>query len=98
LNEPDAEWEIPISTLRRASTKHESNDRIRESLKRLRRTEVRVNYNSARTGLPRSMEPHLLDFTDTDDVEFTQCNLKFGFPKRLRTVLVRSNAGVAFAA
>jgi Initiator Replication protein len=91
LNDPDAEWEISLSALRRASTKHESNDRIRESLKRLRRTEVRVNYISGRTGLSRTMETHLLDFTDTDDVESPNATLQFGFPKRLRTVLVRSN-------
>lgn len=91
LNEPDAEWEISLAALRRASTKHESNDRIRESLKRLRRTEVRVNYISARTGLPRTMETHLLDFTDTDDEDTPNATLQFGFPKRLRAVMVRSN-------
>ena len=42
LTESDAEWEISLAGLRRASTKHESNDRIRASLRRLRRTEVRV--------------------------------------------------------
>src|SRR3954468_11959016 len=44
LVEPDAEWEITLSSLRRASSKHESNDRVRESLRRLRRTEVKVTY------------------------------------------------------
>lgn len=32
LTEADAEWEISLAGLRRASTKHESNDRIRDSL------------------------------------------------------------------
>src|ERR1700681_3803534 len=50
LTEPDAEWEIALSALRRASSKHESNDRVRESLRRLRRTEVKVHYVSPRTG------------------------------------------------
>jgi hypothetical protein len=38
LVEPDAEWEITLASLRRASSKHESNDRVRESLRRLRRS------------------------------------------------------------
>jgi hypothetical protein len=69
LIEPDAEWEITLSSLRRASSKHESNDRVRESLRRLRRTEVKVTYVSARTGKQRVMETHLLEFTDTDEEE-----------------------------
>jgi hypothetical protein len=48
LVEPDAEWEITLSSLRRASSKHESNDRVRESLRRLRRTEVKVTYVSGK--------------------------------------------------
>ena len=91
LTEADAEWEISLSGLRRASSKHESNDRIRDSLRRLRRTEVRVSYVSARTGLPRTMETHLLEFTDTDDVDSPNATVQFGIPKRLRAVLARSN-------
>src|SRR5271163_3850743 len=66
LVEPDAEWEITLASLRRASSKHESNDRVRESLRRLRRTEVKVTYISERTGKPRILETNLLNFTDTD--------------------------------
>jgi Initiator Replication protein len=91
LTEPDVEWEISLAALRRASTKHESNDRIRDSLRRLRRTEVRVTYVSARTGLTRTMETHLLEFTDTDDVDSPVATVQFGIPKRLRAVLARSN-------
>jgi hypothetical protein len=91
LTEPDAEWEISLAGLRRASTRHESNDRIRDSLRRLRRTEVRVTYISARTGLSRTMETHLLEFTDTDDVDSPTATVQFGIPKRLRAVLARSN-------
>jgi hypothetical protein len=91
LVEPDAEWEISLAGLRRASTKHESNDRLRDSLRRLRRTEVRVTYVSPRTGLPRTMETHLLEFTDTDDVDSPNATVQFGMPKRLRIVLARSN-------
>jgi hypothetical protein len=91
LIEPDAEWEITLSSLRRASSKHESNDRVRESLRRLRRTEVKVTYVSTRTGKPRVMETHLLEFTDTDEEESSDATVQFGIPKRLRVVLAKSN-------
>jgi plasmid replication initiation protein len=89
--EPDAEWEITLASLRRASSRHESNDRVRESLRRLRRTEVKVTYVSARTGKSRVMETHLLEFTDTDEEESRDATLQFGIPKRLRVVLAKSN-------
>src|SRR5271155_4558095 len=91
LVEPDAEWEITLASLRKASSKHESNDRVRESLRRLRRTEVKVTYISARTGRKRVMETHLLEFTDTDEEESRDGTVQFGIPKRLRVVLAKSN-------
>ena len=91
LAEPDAEWEVNLGSLRRASSKHESNDRVRESLRRLRRTEVRVTYVSARTGKRRVMETHLLEFTDTDEDAASDATVQFGIPKRLRLVLAKSN-------
>jgi hypothetical protein len=91
LSEPDAEWEISLAALRRPASRHESNDRIRESLRRLRRTEVKVTYISARTGKRRVMETHLLEFTDADDDENETATLQFGIPRRLRLILVRSN-------
>ena len=91
LGESDVEWEISLAALRRPASRHESNDRIRESLRRLRRTEVKVTYISARTGKSRTMETHLLEFTDTDDDESETATLQFGIPKRLRLILARSN-------
>jgi hypothetical protein len=91
LAEPDAEWEVSLAALRRPASRHESNDRIRESLRRLRRTEVKVTYISARTGKRRVMETHLLEFTDTDEDEGDAATLQFGIPKRLRLILARSN-------
>jgi hypothetical protein len=91
LAEADAEWEITLASLRKASSKHESNDRVRESLRRLRRTEVKVTYVSARTGKQRVMETHLLEFTDTDADESKDATVQFGIPKRLRIVLAKSN-------
>jgi hypothetical protein len=91
LVEPDAEWEITLASLRRASSKHESNDRVRESLRRLRRTEVKVTYISERTGKQRILETNLLNFTDTDVEDSKDATVQFGFPSRLRNVLARSN-------
>jgi plasmid replication initiation protein len=91
LGDAEAEWEVSLASLRRSSSRHESNDRIRESLRRLRRTEVKVTYISARTGKRRTMETNMLEFTDTDDEETENATLQFGIPKRLRQVLVRSN-------
>lgn len=92
LVDPDADWEITLSALRRASSKHESNDRVKDSLRRLRRTEVKVTYVEENTGKRRVMETHLLDFTDTEDTdEASDGTVQFGIPKRLRVVLAKSN-------
>lgn len=92
LGEADVEWEIALAALRRPASRHESNDRIRESLRRLRRTDVKVTYISMRTGKRRTMETHLLEFTDTDDDDDNEsATLQFGIPKRLRLILARSN-------
>jgi hypothetical protein len=91
LADADAEWEITLGALRRGFSKHESNDRVRESLRRLRRTEVKVTYVSPRTGKRRIMETHLLEFTDTDAEESSDATVQFGIPKRLRLVLAKSN-------
>lgn len=91
LTEPDAEWEIPLLIFRRAASKHESYDRIRQSLRRLRRTEVVVRYVDARTNRRRELETNLLDYTDTDVEDSDTSTFKFGIPKPLRNVLARSN-------
>jgi hypothetical protein len=92
LVEPAAYWEITFASLRRASSKHESNDRVKESLKRLRRTEVAVTYVESGTGKRRVMETHLLEFTDREiDDDGSDSTVQFGFPERLRAVLAKSN-------
>lgn len=91
LNEPEAEWEVTLASLRRASSSHESNDRIRESLRRLRRTEVTVRYISPRNGKPRVLETSLLEFTDTDEEDSKDATVQFSIPNRLRLILARSN-------
>ena len=92
LTEPDAEWEVKFSVLRqKASSRHESNDRIRESLRRLRRTEVKVRYTSPRNGKPRVLETTLLPATDTDVEDDSDATVKFTIIKGLREILDRSN-------
>jgi hypothetical protein len=91
LMEPGASWEVTFASLRRASSKHESNDRIRESLRRLRRTEVAVRYISAKDGRPRKLETSLLTFTDTSEDDSNAATIVFSIPDPLRLVLVRSN-------
>lgn len=91
LVEPDAEWEVSLAGLRRAISKHESNDRVRESLDRLMATRVIVSHVSNRTGRRKTLKTHLLEFTDTDDRDSPSATVEFGIPKRLRQILARSN-------
>ncbi len=91
MAEFDAEWELSFAHLREAQSKHGSNDRIRESMRRIRRVEVRVTYVSARTNERRTLETHLLEFTDTSDEDSATATVQFGIPKRLRMILARSN-------
>ena len=91
LMEPDAEWEVSLATLRRAVSKHESNDRVRESLDRLMDTKVFVSHISNRTGKSKTFKTHLLEFTDTDDKDSPGATVEFGIPKRLRLILARSS-------
>src|ERR1700689_4468452 len=44
LIEENAEWEIPLATIRQAFSKHESSDRLRDSLTRLMSVKVNVVY------------------------------------------------------
>jgi hypothetical protein len=91
LTEPDAEWMVTLATLRRECSRHESNDRIRDSLRRIRRTEVVIRYISARTGKARILETNLLTFTDTDEEDSSEATIEYSIPKRLRVILERSN-------
>ncbi|MBN8901385.1 MAG: hypothetical protein BGO51_24360 [Rhodospirillales bacterium 69-11] len=90
LTEPDAEWEISFSHLRQSQSKHGSNDRIKESIRRIRRVEVKIAYTSA-SGEARVLESNLLNFTDTSEEDSPTATVQFGIPKRLRMILARSN-------
>ena len=64
LTEPDAEWEISFARLRQCQSRHESNDRIKESVRRIRKVEVKIVYVSD-NGEKRELKLNLLNFTDT---------------------------------
>jgi hypothetical protein len=90
LGEADAEWELPMATIR--PSKHESNDRIRDCLERLMRVVVQVPLPDARTGEARVVLTPLFEFFDLPADETTiGAVLRFGVPKKLRPVLERSN-------
>lgn len=90
MAEVDAEWELTFTELREELSKHNSNERIRESLKRLGSVRVTVHYMS-RNGEPRTLETPLLAFIDTGDGDGGHVTVQYSFPKRLRVVLLRSN-------
>ena len=91
LTEADAEWVVTLASLRRECSRHESNDRIRASLRRIRRSEVIIRYISPRTGKARILETNLLTFTDTDEEDSNEATIEYSIPKRLRAILERSN-------
>jgi hypothetical protein len=79
LGEPDAEWEVPLSSLR--PSKHESNDRVRDCLERLMRVVVQVPFPDARTGEPRIILTPLFEFFDLSaDEARPDATVRFGVP------------------
>jgi hypothetical protein len=90
MTEPDAEWEISFAYLRQCQGRHESNDRIKDSIRRIRKVEVKIAYTAA-TGEARELESHLLNFTDTSVDDTANATVQFGIPSRLRMILARSN-------
>src|ERR1700735_642312 len=46
LLDTNAEWEIPLATVRQAFSRHESSDRLRDSLIRLMSVKVNVVYTA----------------------------------------------------
>lgn len=89
LTDQRAEWELPMTALR--PSKHESNDRLRDSLDRLMRVIVNVPYREPKTGEERILKTHLFDFFDLSANEASaSATVRFGLPKKLQPVLARS--------
>jgi len=96
LLEANAEWEIPLSAVRQSISKHESTDRLRESLSRLMSVKVNVAYSakdddSADGPEQRVVITGLFDFFDVSAKELAQrATLRYGLPRKLAPMLENS--------
>ena len=94
--EPNAEWEIPLSIVRQSLSKHESTDRLRESLLRLMSVKVNVVYVANNDDGPEGPEQRvvitgLFDFFDISAKELAQrATLRYGLPRKLAPMLENS--------
>jgi hypothetical protein len=96
MGDKDAEWEIPMATLR--ASRHKGNERIRDSIDRLLRVVVTVPLPPSLPNCPlcdaptRIIKTHLFDFFDLPTDEAAErVTVRFGLPKRLQPVLAGSN-------
>jgi hypothetical protein len=90
MGERRAEWEIPLVRLR--PSKHESNDRLLDSLKRILRVVVTVPVPEPKTGEPAYLATHLFDFFTLPVAETDpQATVRFGLPQKLQPILAGSN-------
>jgi hypothetical protein len=96
LLEESAEWEIPLSTIRQAFSKHESSDRLRDSLSRLMSVKVNVAYVAESADGVESPEQRvvitgLFDFFDVSAKELAKrATLRYGLPRKLAPILESS--------
>jgi hypothetical protein len=93
LIEDNAEWEIPLSTIRQAFSKHESSDRLRDSLSRLMSVKVNVAYVAESVDGVEGPEQRvvitgLFDFFDVSAKELAKrATLRYGLPRKLVPIL-----------
>jgi len=81
-------WEIPLSKLRFSA--HQSNDKLYDSLQRLRKVEVTITYLD--DGEKRIILTGLFDFFDISAKELERrATLRFGLPRMLAPLLARSD-------
>jgi hypothetical protein len=87
IMDPAAEWSVPLATLRQAFSRHESTDRIQDSLKRLNSVEATVRYLDD-DGQSRVILTHLFDFFDLPAREMNSHQiLRFGLPRKILPVI-----------
>lgn len=92
---PNAEWEIPLASVRQSISKHESTDRVRESLDRLMSVKVNVMYlapgNDVHGPEQRLVITGLFDFFDVSATELAKrATLRYGLPRKLAPMLETS--------
>ena len=96
LLDPNSEWEIPLSTVRQAFSRHESSDRLRDSLTRLMSVKVNVVYTADNGDKEQGSEQRivitgLFDFFDVSAKELAQrATLRYGLPRKLAPILESS--------
>ena len=90
--EPNAEWEIPLATVRQAFSKHESLDRLRDSLTRLMSVKVNVAYMADSADGVEGPEQRvvitgLFDFFDVSAKDLAKrATLRYGQPRKLASI------------
>jgi hypothetical protein len=95
LGEAGAQWEIPLSVLREAYSRHENNGRLRDSLKRLMSVLVEVSYlderNDASDPEPRIAVMGIFRFLDISAKEFAKrATLRYGISPELAPIIENS--------
>lgn len=87
MDQPTASWSIPMADLNAGT--HESNDRLRASLKRLLGVQVTVTHQDSETGEETVLQTVL--FTHFSSPASGPGNLEYGIPDKLRAVLAKSS-------
>src|SRR5215218_5345009 len=95
IAEPDAVFEISMADLRSAISKHESGDRLRQSLTKLMHVVAQVSYTVDREGKgteQRVLIAGLFRFFDVSQKDLgARATLRFGISRELIAVLERSS-------
>ncbi len=95
LADPDAEFEIDLARLR--SSKHESNERVRDALLRLMQVVITVPYIGAPTaecpdGEPRLLATPLFAFFDISQTGAPlPATVRYALPRKLQPIIARSH-------
>ena len=95
LGDAGAQWEIPLSLLREAYSRHENNGRLRDSLKRLMSVLVEVSYLDERDDAsdpePRIAVMGIFRFLDISAKEFAKrATLRYGISPELAPIIENS--------
>ena len=94
LVDPNAEWEVALAAIRQAISKHESTDRLKDSLDRLMHVMVNVVYVAEDRGQgpeQRVVITGLFDFFDMSAKELAKrATLRYGLPRKLAPILESS--------
>jgi hypothetical protein len=91
--DPGGKWEIPLSEIREAYSKHESKDRLIDCLKRIKSVVVSIGYvdETGEVPEPRVILTGLFDFFDISVRDLkTRATLRYSLPPQLVPIIARS--------